>query len=359
MKKAADELKISESGVAKSLFFCALKGYSISRAGSFPEAPPGYNLKKTTVQESREKGVIQWWHRYETSAEDLEKFVSLLEKRTPATPDIKLNSKINSDKMVEWNLVDQHIGMHAWAKETGESYDIKIAQHLVVKSAKKIFGETGKVDQVVINLGGDLLHSDNRSSETEKNRNRLDTDSRYTKVVECAETSIITAINISAKLANKVEVKVLSGNHDFHSAIWLSRVLNAYYRDNKRINIDVSPMKHKFFRFGNSFFCYTHGDNHIVKRVHTYMLNQIIKQNLQGIEYKYARIAHEHKRNKKIPDGLVESDGVIIETFPTLAAQEAYGTEAGYQNIRATKANFIDKNFGQIGNREIKLKELI
>lgn len=363
-ERAADKLGISLTNIRKTLFYVAKKGFSITPAqeGEFeiPAAPPGYNIKKSTIQGDKNKGTVRWWHRVEAGPDLYEQFIKGLEGRCPVIPEItKGPETFDPNIMVEWKLMDQHLGMYAWAEETGNDYDINIAKRLVIKSAEKIFSRTGPVDTAVIVLGGDTLHMDNRSGETERRKNKLDVDTRFAKAARCAEAAMLQAIDIALEVAKNVVVIVLSGNHDYHSAIWLSRLLAAHYKTNGRVTVDVSPMKHKFFRWGSTFFAYTHGDNGIVKKIAPLMLNEIIKRNLTDIKYKHARIGHFHQAGKNMPPGLVEQDGVFVELFPTLAALEAYGMEAGYQNTRATICDFFHKKYGRNGCIELRAMELM
>jgi hypothetical protein len=365
-ERTVDKLGISLTNVRKTLFYVAKKGFPITPAqegeGEFeiPAAPPGYNIKKSTIQGDKNKGTVRWWHRVEAGPDLYEQFIKGLEARCPVIPEITKGPKtFDPNIMVEWKLMDHHMGMYAWAEETGNDYDINIAKDLVIKSAKKIFGRTGPVDTAVIILGGDTLHMDNRTAETERGKNRLDVDTRFAKAAWCAEGTMLQAIDIALGVAKNVIVIVLSGNHDYHSAIWLSRILAAHYKNNDRVTVDTSPKKHKHFRWGSTFFTYTHGDNNVLKKVPALMLNEIIKRNLTGIIHKRARIGHFHQQKKDMPPGLVEQDGVFVELFPTLAAIEAYGVEAGYQNTRATICDFFHKKYGKNGGIELGIMELM
>ena len=66
-----------------------------------------------------------------------------------------------------------------------------------------------------------------------------------------------------------------------------------------------------------------------------------------------------HKRGKSAPNGLTEEDGVVIERFPTLAAQEAYSVQMAYTSLRATSAILWHDRWGRSGGREVSIGEIL
>ena len=104
----------------------------------------------------------------------------------------------------------------------------------------------------------------------------------------------------------------------------------------------------------------THGDVS-AKRIGSYALQQAIRRGYAGDKDMrlYVRMGHLHKREKRVPELLVEDDGVVIERFPTLAAMEAYSIEGAYTSVRATAARLWHKEHGVFGGREITLGEIL
>ena len=347
--------------IAKRLFFDT---YDELPDQFSPIAPDGWlSFFKTvhyTPGKDGEAVVKQVWDRIKPDKRQIEGFWAFLESKTPICKEIISAPKdFDEDLCLEWKLMDSHLGMHSWAKQTGCDYSIKEAQYLIQSAASHIYANHGNVDTSVIIMGGDNVHADNRSAETEKAGNHLDVDNRYEKSIDAIYESMVVAIEIALKKSNKVHLIVLSGNHDYHSAINLARILKAHYRLNDRLFVDVSPMKHKFFRWGNSYFMYTHGDTGTTNRLATYFLNHIISNDMTGIKRKLIRRGHVHRRGKIVPPGLVEEDGVLIENFPTLAPAEAYVVEGAWTQARATVAEIYHKKWGQRSRMELGVMELM
>lgn len=356
----AKKLGVAKSGVIKNLFYGARNGLHVTPDGYSPVAPAGWSSTFKTVQYNGKGEVIQTWDRVRPDEETAEQFWAFLDQRTPVLNCIiPPPENVNENLMLEWLLMDHHLGMYAWAEETGSDYDLQIARELITRAAQKIFSQHGNVQKAIIVLGGDNLHADNRSAQTEKSKHHLDVDSRYPKSADYIEETMTTAIEIALSRANEVEVVVLSGNHDYHSAIWLARVLRAYYRKNPRVTVNTSPEKHKFSRFGSTYFMYTHGDTGNNNRLSSYLMNHIIKEGLQGIDRMYVRKGHLHKRGRNVPPGLTEEDGVVVELFPTLCAPDSYAHEQAYQSARATVANIWHRKYGQRSRMELGVAELM
>jgi len=359
VKATARYFDKTRNSISKTLLGGAINGLVVSPDKSSPVAPPGWSTRKKTVQYNK-KGIVQVWDKLVPDEIDLKGLWRFLEERTPAAK-IKLDPPKTFDKnlCLEWKLMDHHLGMHSWAKETGSNYGIKEARFLIESAAQKIFSLSGPVQKAIIVLGGDNIHADNRSAVTEKAKHHLDVDNRYEKSIDGIYCSMTTTIDISLTQANELEIIILSGNHDYHSAINLSRILKAHYRNEPRVKVNVSPGKHKFSRWGDNFFMYTHGDTAPAARLATFLLNHIIDKGIQGVKKKFIRKGHVHKRGKVYPAGLTEEDGVIIETFPTLAAPDSWTAENAYSQSRATVAEIYHKKYGQRSRMELGVAELM
>lgn len=359
VRATARQLNISRPGVRKTLLGGAINGLPVAPDRSSPVAPAGWSSTFKTVQYNK-KGIVQVWDRVKPDELDLDGLFAFLKSHTPVLArDIPSPKNPHRRLMLEWLLMDHHLGMHAWAKETGADYDTKIARDLIERAAGKIFSQHGMVDTAVIVLGGDNLHTDTRSNVTEKSKHHLDVDSRYPKNMAAIYSGMVTAIDTALLNAKNVQVVVLSGNHDYHSSICLAIILQAHYRKIDRVTIDTSPAKHKFFKWGNNFFMYTHGDTGNDKRLSSYAMNHVIKNNIVNVERIYVRKAHLHKSGRVTPPGLIEEDGVIIEHFRTLMAPDSFAHEQAYSQVRATVANVWHTQYGQRSRMELGIAELM
>lgn len=358
--RASKLLEISTTNLKKNLFNGHHNGLTIPTQFC-KHLPAGQALKASSIYVSK-NGETSGWFKGEQLQHTPEELAEFLSKRLPVSK-LKLPKvdKCNKNYMMQWPIYDAHHGMLAWAKETGNDYDHKISRHLQISAGKILFKAFGPVKRAVIILGGDNQTSDNRSGKTEKSGNILDTDTRYPNMAWCAYETSVSCIEIAQHFADEVHVVVLSGNHDYHAATHLTIELFAHFRNTKNVTIDCSPEKHRFLRWGNTIFMATHGDTPD-KRIATYALQQVLRRGLaknEDVERVRVLMGHLHKKERKTPDMLTEEDGVVIERFPTLAAQEAYAIEGAYTSCRATEANLWHHKHGRHGGREITVGEIL
>lgn len=357
-RETAKRLGINISNVRDKLWLAHKKGMIFTADRYSPVAPVGFGLTKSTIQH-KDGEIVQQWDRISPLAQSVDDFADYCEKRIPAAEGMgRAPKKVQSEYLLEVPIFDVHHGMLSWAAETGENYDPKISRHLQTGAAKILFDHFGAVDTTVIYFGGDNQHFDNQAARTERSGNSLDTDSRYARVAWCTYETCLTTIEEAKKRSKKVIVFTLSGNHDDTAAIHLAIQLHAYFRKDKQVDIRVEPELHKFFQWNTNAFCVTHGNTND-KRIATYALQQVIRRNMVDVERVMVRMGHLHKRLRGAPQGLVEEDGVVIERFPTLAAQEAYSVAGAYTSLRATSAILWHDRWGRVGGREISLGEIM
>lgn len=166
-----------------------------------------------------------------------------------------------SGNLLELSLPDVHFGKLAWFKETGsDSYDTKIAERYydaafgaLLSRVKGIFFE-----RIVLVLGNDLFHVDNRSNTTTKGT-VVDTDSRYFKVFRKVRQLIIKKIEELATIA-PVTIKIVPGNHDEHTTWHLGDSLECWFKNRPDVEIDNEPIAKKVFEWGEVMLMWVHGD---------------------------------------------------------------------------------------------------
>lgn len=145
------------------------------------------------------------------------------------------------DRLFEIDIYDPHIGMYAAAKETGDQdYTTEKAANRMIRAVEDLAGRAGRPHKLVLVLGGDIQHSDNRSNQTEKSGNVLDVDSRFYRVVDYVAAACTTCVDICTQVAEEVQIVVLPGNHDWHSCVWLQRLLKSLYSQQPNVSVLTS-----------------------------------------------------------------------------------------------------------------------
>ncbi len=132
-----------------------------------------------------------------------------------ALPTLRLDRVAdNSGYMLEISIPDVHMGKLAWRKETGQSYDLKIAERDFEEALERLLQRTRgwKIEKVLFIVGNDLLHTDNPNGTTTRGTPQ-DVDGRFHKTFWKTREMITRAIDRLREIA-PVNVLMVPGNHD-------------------------------------------------------------------------------------------------------------------------------------------------
>ena len=341
-KAVIDKFNINITSLRKTLYFCAKKGYVLRPDQFCSEAPPGFGMYFSTIH-SKNGEVVQRWDRIKPLNIESEISIEYLQKRVPINKKYTSIVPINVDQksMLEWTIADLHYGMYSWGQESGEDYDIKIARELLLDSGSDVFSRAGKVKKAVLVFAGDNIHCDNKNNQTEKNKNPLDVDGRYAKVIETGIDTFATAIEMSLLNAETVEVIVLFGNHDNHSSVWLQHTLKFYFKNEPRVTINLSPAKERYNFWGCTGIVYHHGDMTKPERIAAELLLYIARNDIKGIRFFYAKQAHLHREEIK------DINGVTFEYIPSPVVRDSFASTALFNSKRATVATIYHEDYGE------------
>ena len=298
--------------------------------------PEGHRTTRTTVQYDGEGNIEREWRKLAPQAQLLQEVADELcakvEGKCPKLP--KPDKDLPNDVMFHVGLWDQHIGMLAHASETGEDYDLKICEKLVIGAISKLVAEAGDFGKAVLVCGGDLFHSDTRKAITERGGNHLDVDSRQFKIWEVATRILHTCVELIASRCNSIKLIVIPGNHDWESSFHLSRLLEAYYRNEKRIEVVNTPATRQYVQHGTCLLGFHHG--HLVKPKDLPSLMAVEQPKAWGdTTVRHWFMGHIHRN-------VVESmHGVVMEHMESLVSPDAWSAEMGYIGSQRRLTGFL------------------
>jgi hypothetical protein len=265
----------------------------------------------------------------------------------------KVKEPVNTeaDLLCVYPMGDPHLGMYAWAEETGEDFDIEIAERNLVGAVDQLVGLAPKSDEALIINLGDFFHSDTSDNRTRRSGNPLDVDSRWAKVLSVGIRTMRRCVDRALKKHRIVNVVCEIGNHDDHSAIMLALCLQQYYENNPRVNIDTSPDNFHWYRFGENLIGITHGDGTKARDLPGIMANDR-KEDWGQTSFRYWYTGHIHH------DTLKEYPGCIVETFRTLASRDAWHHNAGYRSGRDMKCDVLHRKYGRINRHTVGIRQI-
>lgn len=244
---------------------------------------------------------------------------------------------------------DAHIGMLACAAETGNDYDLKIAERLIVGAGRKAIDSADDAARCIIANMGDWFHSDNQSNQTNRSKHQLDVDSRWHRVLEVGIRIQRILIDMALEKFPRVDVINVRGNHDEHSSVMMSHVMRAYYRNDKRVHVNMDPSLHVAIEHGKCLIATHHG--HATKKDRLAMMWAARKE-WEGKTQRRIYCGHIHS------DTLTEYPGCIVETVNTLAGRDAYAAGAGWISGRDLKVDTWHKEHGLINRTIIGISQI-
>lgn len=299
----------------------------------------------STIQ-TDEEGKIKnvWTRRTHSQALRQELFVQAIEKaaKNVKRPKVKAPTKrLNKDLLAVYPIGDPHIGMYAWEQETGAPWDLRIAEEVMMAAIDDLVARAPAAETALLVDLGDHFHADNLLNQTMRSGHPLDVDTRYGKVKEVGIRIAAYQIEALLRKHKKVHVIIEAGNHDDASGIDLQHTMKAYFRNEPRVTIDMTPGNFHYFRFGNTLIGTTHGHGPKMKDLPGIMAADRPKD-WGDTEYRQWLVGHVHHHHSQ------EFHGCTVEYFRTLAARDAWAYNAGYRGGRDQQVWTVDRQYGII-----------
>ena len=330
----------------------ALRGFSPEHGVNTPGAPENMMqatsiLERVKHRDDGSPGEVMRWRKINPARERETEFWTefaedLRETVKPLAP-VSAPSRLDGDNlMTVYPMGDPHIGMYAWVDEAGEDFDVAIATEQLERAMSRLVSATPNSEEALIVNLGDFFHADNSDNMTSRSGNILDVDTRWQRVMKMGAETMFRLVELALMSHGKVTVRNAIGNHDDHSSVMLSLVMDAYFRNNDRVVIDTSPVQHWYTRFGTTLLGVTHGDKRAKLSDLPLIMAHDRPQDWAASEHRYWLTGHTHKRRVE------EHGGVLCESFRTLAARDAYATGEGYRSGRDMQAIVFARAYGEV-----------
>ena len=247
---------------------------------------------------------------------------------------------VNSDLLAVYPSGEPHIGLFSWPAETGEVYDCNVAKSIMFNLTKRLVDAAPPAEYALLPNVGDWFHSDNYDNVTRQSGNRLDVDTRWPKVFKTGVQIKVHLIKLALKKHKYVKVIITPGNHDEHTSFALSMILDAYFKDNPRVDIDLGVTPHKYYVFGQNLIGVTHGDKCAMKDLPGIMSCDMYKAWGQT-KFRYWITGHIHHIQRH------EFPGCVVESFRSIAAKDAWHVKK-YRSLRDLQVIVYHKDDGEI-----------
>lgn len=256
----------------------------------------------------------------------------------------------DDDLLCIYPFGDPHFGMYAWADETGENFDLKIAERDLVTAVDHLVELAPRAKTGIVVSLGDFSHSDGHSGTTTAGT-RVDVDSRWPKVLATMIRAMRRCIDRALEKHETVHVISASGNHDELTALVLAVCLAQYYERDPRVIVNTSPAKFYWHRFGKCLIGVHHGDKTKPADLPAVMACDRAKD-WGETEHRKWYCGHVHHESVK------EYPGVRVETYRTLAPKDAWHAGQGYRSGRDLRLEIWHREDGEVQRHIVGIRQV-
>jgi hypothetical protein len=152
-----------------------------------PVLPPpvGIPAASSTLYDADGAIKLQWIKTKEGHSPEVwaEQIKDVFTDATPIKPVPRVKGPSSNKLLTVYPIGDHHVGMYSWAEETGNDYDLKIAENLLVTAMQYLVAQAPVCDEALIVNLGDFFHVDNLKNQTARSGNVLDVDTRYAAMI--------------------------------------------------------------------------------------------------------------------------------------------------------------------------------
>lgn len=276
-----------------------------------------------------------------------EELLKELKAYSPKVSKIEYKREAGSS-LLEIAIPDLHLGSLSWEEESGENYDIKIAEKRYKAAIRDLLSRVDlkRIERILFPIGNDMVNVDNKNNTT-TNGTVVDTDVRFIKMVRIAKRILIEVIDELSQIA-PVDVVTVSGNHDFTVIFMIADMLDAWYHNNPNVTIFNSPTSRKAYKYGKVALFFTHGDEEPMRDLGLIFATEY-PDIWSGTEFRFVQVGHHHKSKKTSYVSVDEFPGIQVQILPTLSSRTNWAYKKGYNSLKQAKAFEFCKTKGLLG----------
>ena len=245
--------------------------------------------------------------------------------------------------MYEIDMPDIHFGRLTWEEESGENYDIQIAEKLVAKVIEELlaYTELFPIKKILLPIGNDFYNVNSKGNTTVGGTPQQE-DTRAAKTFRRGMQLAIKMIEICSQTA-PVDVLIIKGNHDEERVFYLGETLNAWFHNNAQVFIDNRAVSRKYYLYGKNLIGFTHGGEFKIDKLPSIMPTEVpdLWAQSQFREWHLGHIHHKFEVN--------EDNGVVVRFLRSLVPIDAWTFDKGFIGAQRAAESFVwDFNKGLI-----------
>ena len=312
---------------------------------------------KALAKECEEKGipleeVKHYWHKgknfsiftkpNQKSYEDVRDYiVQEMMKYAPKYRKVK-HKKVTNPHLLVIDPADIHFGKLATAEESGDPYNVDIAQQRVLDGVLGLVQKAAgfPIEKILFVIGNDVLHIDSPRRTTTSGTPQ-DTDGMWFQSFVKAKDTIVQVVETLREIA-PVHVHYDPSNHDYMSGFYLADTIASWFHRCKDVTFNNTIAHRKYYRYGNSLIGTTHGDGANVKDL-PLLMAQEASGDWADTKHRCVYIHHVHHKMQN------DHIGVTVESLRSPSGTDSWHHKQGYQHSpKAVEAFVHCKEHGQV-----------
>lgn len=320
----------------------------------FEPVPEGHLIKKvSTLLDAQGQVRAQWLQAPKDEQTRWDEFWAACQRSAQqyaglAEP-VKAPNFIDTEMCTVYPLGDPHVGMLAWAPETGQDFDLKIAERDLLSGVDLLVDRSPPSKTAILANVGDFFHAEDNNQRTPTGGNKLDVDSRAVKILDVGFNIMRHLIGRSLEKHEFVDVVNVPGNHDPQTARMMNMWLAAVYEREPRVRIVDNRNPYIYLTRGKNLFGFAHGDG--AKREELPAIMAADRPEEWGSsEYRIWITGHIHHETRK------EFPGCVVESFRTLAGRDYWHSWKGYRSGQSLSCLTFHNQYGEVTRSKVDIK---
>lgn len=316
--------------------------------------PAGHTIKKvSTLVDGQGKVRAQWLQAPKDEQTQWEEFWAACERNAKqykgAADPIRAPRQSDAETCTVYPLGDPHIGMLAWAKETGQDFDLQIAEKDLLQAIDLLVDRAPASKKAILANVGDFFHAESDDQKTPSGGNKLDCDTRWAKITDIGFNLMRHLIDRLLAKHEEVEVVNVPGNHDPRMARMMNMWLSAVYEREPRVRVKDNRNPYMYIRHGRNLLGFAHGDGAKPEQLPGIMAADQPRE-WGSTDYRIWFTGHIHHQTRK------EYPGCIIESFRTLAARDYWHSWKGYRAGQSLSCITLHEEYGEMTRSTVDIK---
>ena len=268
-------------------------------------------------------------------------FAGLLEDAKAFSPKYPKITYPKSDEGVLYEIAmpDIHLGLLAWAEESGTDSDLKLTEVMVNQVTDQLLANVKgmPVSRILFPVGNDYFNVNDKREET-IHGTRQQEDTRWQKTFRKGHQLMVQQIDKCQAIA-PVDVLVIPGNHDEERAFYMGEVLAAWYRNCPNVRVDNRALKRKYYAYGVNLIGLTHGYYEKASTLCNLMPLEV-PQLWAASLYREFHLGDKHHK-KDMLTITEEFTGVTVRILRALSAASTWAFDKGFLGALRAGEGFV------------------